>query len=89
MISFVQLSPLGIVSRIPNHHHSGGCCLLAYFFQKSFATMLIYYTGMLIMRMYALYDRSRKVLALYIVIVVVAVAVGCVSFNLRGNHYPV
>ena len=47
--------------------------------------MLIFFSlniGMLIMRMYALYDRSRKVLALYIVIAVVAVAVGCVSLNL-------
>ena len=37
---------------------------------------------MLIMRMYALYDRSRKVLAFYIVIAAVVVAVGCVSLNL-------
>ena len=44
---------------------------------------------MLIMRMYALYERSRKVLAFYIVIVVVVVAVGCVSLDLRGNRYPV
>ena len=44
---------------------------------------------MLIMRMYALYERSRKVLALYIVITVAAVAVGSVSLNLRGNQYPV
>ena len=45
--------------------------------------------GMLIMRMYALYERSQMVLALYIVIVVVVVAVGCVSLNLRGNQYMV
>ena len=44
---------------------------------------------MLIMRMYALYERSRKVLAFYIVIGVVVVAMGCVSLNLRGNQYPV
>ena len=44
---------------------------------------------MLIMRMYALYERSRKVLALCIVIVVVAVAVGIVSLNLRANQYLV
>ena len=52
--------------------------------------MLIYFflnTGMLIMRMYALYERSRKVLALYIFIVVIVVAVACVSHNLRGNYY--
>ena len=34
------------------------------------------------MRMYALYERSRKVLAFYIVIVVVVVTVGCVSLDL-------
>ena len=43
---------------------------------------------MLIMRMYALYGQSRKVLGFYIVIVVVVVAVGCVSLNLRGNQNP-
>ena len=42
--------------------------------------------GMLIMRIYALYEQSRKVLALYIVIVIVMVAVGCVSLNLRESH---
>ena len=41
------------------------------------------------MHMYALYDRSWKVLAFYIVTVVIVVAVGCVSLDLRGNHYPV
>jgi len=41
---------------------------------------------MLIMRMYALYERSRKVLALYIGVGVVIVIVGCVSLSLRGNH---
>ena len=41
------------------------------------------------MRMYALYERNRKVLALYITIIIVAVAVGCVSLNLRGNQYLV
>ena len=35
------------------------------------------------MRMYALYERSRKVLALYIVIVVATLVVAGVSFNLR------
>ena len=44
---------------------------------------------MLIMRMYALYERSRKVLAFYVVIVVIAMALGCVSLNLRRNQYPV
>ena len=39
---------------------------------------------MLTMRVYALYERSRKVLALYIVIGAVIVIVGCVS--LGGNH---
>ena len=38
---------------------------------------------MLIMHMYALYEWSQKVLALYIVIVVVTLAVACVSLNLR------
>ena len=40
---------------------------------------------MLFMRMYALYERSRKVLALYIVIGVVIVGVGCES----RSQYPV
>jgi hypothetical protein len=35
---------------------------------------------------YAVYERSRKVLALYIVIRVVIADVGRVSLNLRGNH---
>ena len=54
--------------------------------------MLIYFSlniGMLIMRMYALYERSRKVLALYIVIVIVVVALACVSLNPRRNQYLV
>ena len=42
---------------------------------------------MLIMRMYALYERSRKVLALYIVVAVAIVVVGCVSCNFSGNKY--
>ena len=37
---------------------------------------------MLIMRMYAIYERSRKVLAMSILIVVVDIAVGSVSLNL-------
>ena len=41
---------------------------------------------MLTMRMYAVYERSRKVLALCIGVGVVIVIVGCVSLNLRGNH---
>jgi hypothetical protein len=41
---------------------------------------------MLIMRMHALYERSHKVLAFYIIIAVVIVIVGCVSFNFDGNH---
>ena len=40
---------------------------------------------MLIMRVYALYDQSRKVLALYIAIVVAMVVVGCVSLNFDGS----
>ena len=44
---------------------------------------------MLIMRTYALYERSRKVLAMYIVIVVAFMAVSCVSLNLWGNRYLV
>jgi hypothetical protein len=39
---------------------------------------------MLIMRMYALYERSRKVLALYIVVDVFFIVVGCVSLDLVG-----
>ena len=35
--------------------------------------------GMLFMRIYALYEQSRKVLALYIAIGVVLVVMGCVS----------
>ena len=45
--------------------------------------------GMLTMRIYALYERSRKVLALYIVISIVNLAVGCVSLNRRENQCPV
>lgn len=41
--------------------------------------------AMLIMRMYALYERCPKVLALYIVVAVAIVVVGCVSFNFSGN----
>ena len=44
---------------------------------------------MLTMRIYALYERSRKVLALYIVISIVNLAVGCVSLNRRENQCPV
>ena len=90
MTSFVQLWPLEFVSRIPNHYHSGGRCLLAYFFSEILwdnADFFLLNIGMLIMRMYALYKRSRKVLAMYIVIAVVAVAVGCVSLNLRWIHH--
>jgi hypothetical protein len=39
---------------------------------------------MLIMRIYALYERSRKVLAMYIIVAVVIVIVGCVSL---GNQH--
>jgi len=42
--------------------------------------------GILIIRMYALYERSRKVLALYIIVGVVMLAVDCVSLNLDGNN---
>ena len=44
---------------------------------------------LLFMRVYALYERSRKVLALYIEVGVVIVGVGCVSLDLRGNQYQV
>jgi len=37
------------------------------------------------MRMYALYERSRKVLALYITISAVILVVACVSLNFDGN----
>ena len=53
--------------------------------------MLIYVflnIGMLIMRMYALYERSRKVLAMSIVIAVVGVAVGCVSLKSPRKSVP-
>lgn len=40
------------------------------------------------MRVYALYERSQKVLALYIVVAVVIVAVGCVSLTSTGNQCP-
>ena len=39
---------------------------------------------MLIMRMYALYERNRKVLALYIVVAVVIMIMACVSLILSG-----
>jgi len=41
--------------------------------------------GMLIMRVYALYERSRKVLALYIVVTAIIVVMGCVSLNFSGS----
>jgi hypothetical protein len=44
---------------------------------------------MLIMRMYALYDRSRKVLALYIVVAVAIVFGACVSLEFAENQYLV
>ena len=45
--------------------------------------------GMLIMRTYALYERSRKVLAMHIVVAVVIVAVGCVSLTLDSQRESV
>jgi len=36
------------------------------------------------MRMYALYGRSRKVLALYIVVAFVILVIACVSLNFSG-----
>jgi hypothetical protein len=41
---------------------------------------------MLIMRMYALYERSLKVLALYIVVAVAILVVGCVSLHFSGKQ---
>ena len=41
---------------------------------------------MLIMRMFALYERSGRVLALYIIVAVVITAMGWVSLNLSGNQ---
>ena len=38
------------------------------------------------MRMYALYERSRKVLTLCIVVAAVILVVTCVSLNLNGNN---
>ena len=45
--------------------------------------------GIIIMRMYALYERSQKVLALYIIVGTVIFAVACVSLNFSGStiHY--
>ena len=40
---------------------------------------------MLIMRLIALYEQSGKVLALYIVVAVAILVVGCVSLNFSGN----
>ena len=39
------------------------------------------------MRMYALYERSRKVLALYIIVAAAILVVACVSLNFDGNNY--
>jgi hypothetical protein len=39
------------------------------------------------MRMYALYERSRKVLALYIIVIAVTLAVACVSLDFSGDQY--
>ena len=49
---------------------------------KSYGTILIVFLSniaLLIMRIYALYERSRKVLALYVVVAVAIVIGGCVS----------
>ena len=43
---------------------------------------------MLIMRTFALYERSKKVLALYIVVVVVIVTVALVSLHLKWESVP-
>jgi len=56
---------------------------------KSYGTILIAFLSniaMLIMRIYALYERSRKVLALYIVVAVAVVIGGCVS--LENQRFP-
>ena len=42
--------------------------------------------GILIMRMYALYERSRKVLALYIIVTFVMVVMSCVSLNSADRY---
>jgi len=36
------------------------------------------HTGMMIMRIYALYDRSRRILALFVGVALAALAIGCV-----------
>lgn len=41
---------------------------------------------MLIMRMYALYERSKRVLALLLGVAIAAVAVGCVSLLLNCDN---
>jgi len=38
------------------------------------------------MRMYALYERSRKVLAFYIIVAAVILVVACVGLNLDASH---
>ena len=89
MIYFIQLSPLAVVSWIPDHHHSGGRLVLAYFFRYPLGRSWFNFSlnvGMLTMRIYAIYERSRMVLSLYIGVGIVIVIVGCVSLNLRGNH---
>ncbi|KIM38067.1 hypothetical protein M413DRAFT_30471 [Hebeloma cylindrosporum] len=54
------------------------CCHRLQSFHQYLAIVIqIIVACMLIMRMYALYERSRKVLALYIVVAVVIVIVGC------------
>jgi len=47
-------------------------------------------TGVVIMRMYALYEQSRKVLALCITFATLATVIALVSLNLRGSipHIP-
>jgi len=42
---------------------------------------------MLIMRMYALYERSIKVLVLFIVVAVLILVVGCVSLDFSCVYY--
>ena len=89
IILFLQLSWLGIISPIPSHCDSGRRCLYVHSFRNPKTRCQLYFSFdkvILIMRVHTLYEWSHKVLALYTIVVVVIMIVGCVSLNFVGDH---
>jgi len=84
----IQLSLLGIVSWMPNHRDSNGCFLCVHCCEFLYDTANCKISPdivLLVLRMYALYERSRKVLAFYIVVGVFFIPATCVSPNFSGG----